>query len=94
MWERVGELGGREGRGFAAAAVMDEAALRYRGHFRVLVGEVEGAAGDLDGEGLIAIEGEEPDAGVVIDVEGGGGGLDGDKPTGRMRSMKKGTIPR
>ena len=40
-------------------------------HVGVAVGEVEEASGDLDGEGIGCVEGEEPDAGVarvVVDV--------------------------
>ncbi|BCU78482.1 hypothetical protein [Luteolibacter sp. LG18] len=55
----------------AFAAVADVGFILLRGHQGVLVGEVEEAAGDLDGERLVAIERMEPDAGravVVVDV--------------------------
>ncbi len=54
---------------FSLGVVVDGGGVDFGAHGGVLVGEVEEAAGDFDGEGLVAIEGEEPDAGVAVVVE-------------------------
>ena len=63
---RLGEFGV-----FSPAPVCDRFPENLGGHGRVLVGEVEGAAGDFDSDRLVAVQGKEPDTGIaqiIVDV--------------------------
>lgn len=65
----ISEFGLRGGIVFQVAAVADFPGVHGGGHFRVPIGEVEEFPSDLHGEGLVAIEGKEPDTGVSLIIE-------------------------